>query len=202
MSENLKLHIERAVRTAKSKKVSLTILIMPPTTQQREKRSAVSWRNFEAENIPRFEHAAETVLSSARPSLTRPAASNSSIPSGPVRGILPSCFPTELECIKTTHACSGHGKCILKRKAVKGQDISDCFACACEPEKVKDGKKTVSYGGPACQKKSVVVPFWLLVGTSIALITVVSMGIGLLFGMGNEELPSVIGAGVSGPRAK
>ena len=47
-----------------------------------------------------------------------------------------------------------------------------------------------------------VAPFWLLAGVTIFLISVVSMGVGLLYSIGTEELPSVIGAGVSGPRAK
>lgn len=64
------------------------------------------------------------------------------------------------------------------------------------------GKKTTYFGGPACNKKDIVMPFWLIGGTSVFLIFVVSWGMGLLYSMGSEELPSVIGAGVSGPKAR
>ncbi len=46
------------------------------------------------------------------------------------------------------------------------------------------------------------MPFWLLGGMTVLLVSVVMWGIGLLSEMGAQELPSVIGAGVAGPRAK
>ena len=68
--------------------------------------------------------------------------------------------------------------------------------------KNKDGtKKTTRFGGAACHKKDVVFPFWLLAGTTVGIIGVITFGLGMLYEMGNQELPSVIGAGVSGPKA-
>ena len=64
------------------------------------------------------------------------------------------------------------------------------------------GVKTVYWGGAACQKKDVSVQFFLLAGLTIALVGAVTWGVGLLMSVGNEELPSVIGAGVAGPRAQ
>ena len=46
------------------------------------------------------------------------------------------------------------------------------------------------------------MPFFLIAGTTIAIVALVSWGIGLLFSIGQEDLPSVIGAGVAGPRAQ
>lgn len=46
------------------------------------------------------------------------------------------------------------------------------------------------------------MPFFLLAGLSIALVGVATWGVGLLMSIGQEELPSVIGAGVAGPRAQ
>jgi hypothetical protein len=46
------------------------------------------------------------------------------------------------------------------------------------------------------------MPFWLLAGISIMLISFVSYGIGLLISVGDTELPSVLGAGVSSARPK
>jgi hypothetical protein len=80
------------------------------------------------------------------------------------------------------------------------------FGCACTKPEVRtnrDGsKKTTWFGGAACQKKDVAAPFWLLASVTVLLVSIVSMGVGMLFSMGSEELPSVIGAGVSGPRPK
>jgi hypothetical protein len=66
-----------------------------------------------------------------------------------------------------------------------------------------EGKlKKTYWGGPACQKKDISVQFWLFVMVGVALAFLVSSGIGMLYSMGSEELPSVIGAGVSGPVRK
>lgn len=69
--------------------------------------------------------------------------------------------------------------------------------------KNEDGSvKTVQWGGPACQKKDVSVPFWLLAGFSVLLVSAISWGVGLLYSVGSEELPSVIGAGVAMGKAQ
>ncbi|KAF2403718.1 hypothetical protein EJ06DRAFT_289864 [Trichodelitschia bisporula] len=120
-------------------------------------------------------------------------------------GAVPTCFASLSACKSGTNNCTGHGECLLKYKG-SGSASGDCYGCLCtipEVRKNKDGsKKTTRFGGAACQKKDIVMPFWLLAGTSIFIVSIVSWGIGLLYSMGNEDLPSVIGAGVSGPRSK
>jgi hypothetical protein len=59
----------------------------------------------------------------------------------------------------------------------------------------------VQWGGTACEKKDVSVEFWLFASFGVAMTGLVAGAIGLLYIMGAEELPSVIGAGVAGPRA-
>lgn len=44
--------------------------------------------------------------------------------------------------------------------------------------------------------------FWLFAGFGVAMAAAIAWGVGLLFSMGGEELPSVLGAGVVGPRAQ
>jgi len=130
-------------------------------------------------------------------------ANNSS--SAPLRDILPSCFPSLSSCQSATNNCTGHGSCSLKYKS-KDEKTKSCYSCQCNIPDVRtnpDGtNKTTRYGGPACQKKDVVVPFWLLAGLTVGVVFVISWAIGLLYSMGEEELPSVIGAGVSGVRLK
>src|SRR5437667_179983 len=73
-----------------------------------------------------------------------------------------------------------------------------CYACGCEATIIEtnNGIKKTYWGGSACQKKDVSVPFFLLAGFTIIMVGVVSWAIGLLYSIGEEKLPSVIGAGV------
>ena len=123
----------------------------------------------------------------------------STLPNHPIQ----TCFSSQLACESGTNNCTGHGACLEKFNTTIGDTIHKCFGCVCFPKVTMDGgKKTTYYGGGACQKIDIVAPFWLLAGTTIFFISLISFVVGLLFSMGNEELPSVIGAGVSGPRAK
>lgn len=125
-----------------------------------------------------------------------------------VRGILPNCFSSMSACQKTTNNCSSHGECKLLHKGRgkgKDQESLDCYGCACVPTTKEVGKganKVTYWGGPACQKRDISVQFWLFVAVGLILSFLVASGIGMLFSMGSEELPSVIGAGVSGPVAR
>jgi hypothetical protein len=111
-----------------------------------------------------------------------------------------------------TRDCSGHGKCVIQHKGKKEIDpeTKPRYVCECTPtivhvgeDKGMESKRKVTYwGGPACQKKDVSQPFWLFAGVGILLAFLISAGIGMLYSMGDEELPSVIGAGVSGPTRK
>lgn len=115
-------------------------------------------------------------------------------------GILPVCHPNPENAIAATNNCSGHGMVYNKSSGV-----IDCYACKCSKTVLTDDEgrvKTVYWGGPACQKKDISVPFFLLAGLSIALVGAVTWGVGLLMSVGSEELPSVIGAGVAGPKAQ
>ena len=109
---------------------------------------------------------------------------------------LPACFNTLSNCAAQTGNCSGHGDCIAKGKG--------CYTCKCKATLVRPvnesesyGPRTAHWGGRACQKEDVSVPFWLLTGFTIAILGVVSFAIGLLFSVGEEPLPGVIAAGVS-----
>lgn len=125
--------------------------------------------------------------------------------SAPLRGILPACFPTLSACESTTRNCTGHGSCSLAYTDAAADSSSpskNCYSCSCSAsvQTTEDGKtKTTYWGGPACQKKDVSVQFWLLALFSVGMVFLVGFAIGEIGGMGGEELPSVIGAGVSGP---
>nr|OQO15454.1 hypothetical protein B0A51_16794 [Rachicladosporium sp. CCFEE 5018] len=123
----------------------------------------------------------------------------------PLGGILPACFSSLSACQTTTRNCTGHGSCSLKyTDKDAGSGLGACYSCACQASVVTtDGKKkTTTWGGPACQKRDVSVEFWLIVLFTVGLIFVVGFAVGTVWEMGSEELPSVIGAGVSGPVRK
>lgn len=116
---------------------------------------------------------------------------------------IPNCFLSANSCETRTNNCSGgHGKCINRYK--DQPDHEACFACHCMSTVVRDGtepgavgEKTIRWGGNMCQKKDVSIPFWLLTGFTITIVGAVTFAISLLYSVGEEQLPGVIGAGVS-----
>jgi hypothetical protein len=121
---------------------------------------------------------------------------------------LPFRYSSLASCQRTTGNCTGHGHCKVVYSETRENDRrDDYYGCVCDIpqiERYKDGsvRTTTRFGGAACQKIDVSVPFWILLSATVFLLLVVSMGIGMLYSIGDEELPSVIGAGVTGPRAK
>ncbi|KAK2741050.1 hypothetical protein FQN57_005787 [Myotisia sp. PD_48] len=128
-----------------------------------------------------------------------------SSPKSPIH--IPICYNTNATCVEGTNSCSGHGHCYRKRSSgSKSEKVNDCYACKCSRTVVRknsDGTvKTVQWGGPDCSKKDISMHFWLIGGLSIFLIYLVAYGIGLLFSIGSEELPSVLSAGVAPPKGQ
>ncbi|KAK2836912.1 hypothetical protein FQN49_006595 [Arthroderma sp. PD_2] len=132
--------------------------------------------------------------------------SSTSTPTAPF--YLPICYAKNETCTERTNNCSGHGSCYLKRTSSKKSTSNeiDCYACKCHRTVVstnKDGKtKTVQWGGPDCSKRDVSMQFWLIGGISLLLVMGVGYAIGMLFGIGGEELPGVLSAGVAPPKQK
>ncbi|KAF2730051.1 hypothetical protein EJ04DRAFT_474489 [Polyplosphaeria fusca] len=192
---------------------SVTVVLMPPTSPK-TKRAAQPYGTYD---VPMRREArrqkTEALLSPASSTPPKPQSSvvwdledfpaiTAQDDDSPVLGILPACFESKELCQVRTKNCSGHGGCGSMHKGAQ-----DCFGCRCEAtvEQVGDNEKTIKttyWGGPACQKKDVSVPFWLFVGSGVIIAALISAGIGMLYSMGSEELPSVIGAGVSGPQRK
>ena len=115
---------------------------------------------------------------------------------------IPRCWASESACMEKTQNCTGHGSCNKKytEKVSSDEEGPECWACLCSPSVIKlegGATKTTFWGGPACQKKDISVPFFLFAGFSVAVLALVSWGIGMLYSMGQEDLPSVLGAGVA-----
>ncbi|KAG6368954.1 hypothetical protein INS49_003173 [Diaporthe citri] len=113
------------------------------------------------------------------------------------------CFTSQNSCVTATSNCTGHGTCVDKY-AVPGQETREgdkqCFVCSCLSTKKfpdKENSKHVHWGGAYCQKIDVSSPFWLIATTTVVLVGLVTGCIAMLFSIGEEKLPGVIGAGVS-----
>jgi hypothetical protein len=103
--------------------------------------------------------------------------------------------------MEITQNCSGNGDCYLKYGAKNS--VKECYACQCKPSerKNKDGTiKTIQWGGAACQKMDISTQFFIVSGVLGLLVMAISWGISLLFSVGQEELPSVLSAGVAVPK--
>ncbi|KAJ5936445.1 hypothetical protein N7454_005080 [Penicillium verhagenii] len=119
--------------------------------------------------------------------------------------LAPVCYASNSSCTDTTNNCSGHGYCYLKYGSGSDATTGNCYACRCQQTIVRKNDGTtqkVQWGGPACQKKDISSPFLLIAGVSVFAVIMVSTAIGMLFSMGQQELPSVIGAGVGGSKAQ
>jgi hypothetical protein len=124
-----------------------------------------------------------------------------------IKTTMPLCYTEEKICIAATNNCSFHGACFRKYKegGKVDQTGKECWTCGCKPTVRTDSKNRTSttyWGGPACQKEDISAPFLLLAGFTVAIVAAVTWGIGMLYSIGQEPLPSVIGAGVAGPRAQ
>ena len=214
--------LQRLRQQASSAGVDLTMILTPPferSTSIFRRSSSPSWGNYALP--PRSAQTGDSERpdpSDARPNLNdhrprpdppvAPAQAPSQAPSSPPAGILPSCYDSMSACESSTHSCSGHGECIQKYSYAEGAGSNiniTCFACSCKSDERRSeqgGAITTHWAGPACQKQDVSAQFWLLAGFSVVMVGIVTWAIGLLYNMGAEELPSVIGAGVAGPRPK
>jgi hypothetical protein len=132
--------------------------------------------------------------------------SNTAAPFEPITGVPPVCHSSLGSCMSSTNNCSGHGECYMKYGSAQGEDASPaCYTCGCVAVNEnflvgidkKPAFRRTYWGGAACQKKDVSGPFWLFAIFTVVMIGLVSWAIGMLFSIGEEKLPGVIGAGVS-----
>lgn len=108
-----------------------------------------------------------------------------------VRTTMERCSKDEKTCNSRTNSCSGHGACTRKFANTNGE----CWVCQCSATKESYGRQY--WGGPACQKRDISVQFWLFAGFAIFAAAAVTWAVGLLYNMGDVELPSVLSAGVA-----
>lgn len=195
-SSNVKTKLDSLIRILKhfssSDNVESTVLLLPSKLAKPKKHNHAARAAQQVEEEP-LDLPSGSLSSSSFDTITASnASSNFTLPS-----VIPACFASQSACENTTNFCSGHGECY---KAHAG-----CFKCKCGTTLARvnpDGtKKTVQWGGAACQKKDISTPFILFATFGVAMAMLIAGAIGMLYNMGSQELPSVIGAGVAGPKA-
>lgn len=172
----------------------ITVLVLPATNESRGSK-------------PRFGHrdsqgtvSQASIFAASQTNAVKRAIQGQSIPST----LAPVCHATNSSCVEATDNCSGHGYCYLKYASDDEKAAGNCYACQCQQTVVKKSDGTtqkVQWGGSACQKRDISSPFFLIAGVSVLAVAMAGSAVGMLFNMGQEELPSVIGAGVGGSKA-
>ncbi|EEY23791.1 conserved hypothetical protein [Verticillium alfalfae VaMs.102] len=187
----------RASRSfAQSGEMETTLVLLPETSRI----SSLNAWSTKPQSLRRRQVAEEVMTEADEPAPTTAAteveAADMPLASF-VRGRdLPSCFASADSCQNSTGNCSGHGKCVNKYAREDGSDAGTCFYCQCESSRPKNGSVT-HWAGATCSKVDVSAPFWLFTGFTILMVGILTFSIGLLYSIGEEKLPGVIGAGVS-----
>ena len=198
--DEISKNLDRLLSFVAKGDLEATVVLIPESSRA----SAIhTWHSTSdsASDLKRRDFKEHVIVEDANDKITekRPVAVASSISNPAQNRGIPQCFTTESSCASQTNNCSGHGDCINK---YGNNSKTICFVCSCKPT-VRDTKskvlpqEIVEWGGAMCQKEDISAQFWLLTGFTITIIGAVSFALGLLFNMGQEKLPGVIGAGVS-----
>ncbi|ROT39645.1 hypothetical protein SODALDRAFT_331754 [Sodiomyces alkalinus F11] len=192
-------NIARLQRLAEVGEMETTLLLLPETSRT---SSLNAWTS--KPSSARRQLAEEVMASSAAEddedddeqletgtSAAAGAGSSSALFSAVSGKGIPACFSSQDSCQSATGNCSGHGACQPKYAG-----SSSCFTCHCEST-VSDAGSTTHWAGATCAKVDLSAPFWLFAGFTILMLGVVSLSLTMLFNLGEEKLPGVIGAGVS-----
>jgi hypothetical protein len=207
------MHVqERMLRFAEKEEMNVMVIVMPQSSRWIKE----ALKPYGAYSMPsqaqlgRRQQVEEPITETLAASPSSPmshtsqAKASDSSDDTRVKHIIPLCHSSFNSCTEATNNCSGHGVCFRKYGSDGAQ--GNCYTCGCiATVGVKNGTdytKTTNWGGSACSKKDVSGPFWLISIFSVVMVGVVSWAIGLLFSIGEEKLPGVIGAGVSGAKAR
>ncbi|KAM0329462.1 hypothetical protein ACHAQA_004771 [Verticillium albo-atrum] len=188
-------NISRLQKLAQSGEMETTLVLLPETSR------ISSLNAWSTKPKPLRRQVAEEVMTEADEPAPTTAATEVDAADVPLASLvnprnLPSCFASQDSCQTATGNCSGHGKCQNKYARKDGSSAGTCFSCQCDTSNPDNGTLT-HWAGAACSKVDVSVPFWLFTGFTILMVGILTFSIGLLYSIGEEKLPGVIGAGVS-----
>jgi hypothetical protein len=203
---------ERLTRFAKKQEMNVVMVLMPAESRSsRTKTNAYgSYEKVAQAQIARRSKISEEPMTESPSVQSTPlyyskqvqTSESSNTSMRPITGIPRLCHASLDSCISATNNCSGHGECYKKY----GEGNGGCFTCFCRatreivpfPGQKKNGTAWQYWGGSACHKEDVSSAFWLIFLFTITIIGVTGWAISMLYSIGEEKLPGVIGAGVSG----
>ncbi|EDP48918.1 hypothetical protein V6Z79_008783 [Aspergillus fumigatus] len=168
---------------------AVTVIFIPDSQDSRVPQSLRRRGNHQAKTLQ---------MDMASPSLLRRQSPGST-------SLNPTCYVTNSSCNEETSGCSGHGFCYRKSESKSGLTNNDCFACKCQATTIRkeDGTtQIIRWGGAACEKQDISSPFFLLATASVVVIIALGGAIGMLFRVGQDDLPGVISAGVGPTKAQ
>ncbi|SCV69767.1 BQ2448_1161 [Microbotryum intermedium] len=123
----------------------------------------------------------------------------------PRQPVVPShyrCFESEQELNNLTASCLGRGVGVKGVSAARDGGKNECWVCSCG--KTTEDGKTKKWAGQGCEKEDLSGDFVLLFFSGVGLLGILFVSVGLLYGVGNVELPgtlaSVNGAGPGSKR--
>ena len=176
-------------------------MLMPLVTRV-AKRDPLAYGSYEMPSILDNRNAADNVPLAASTTAAASTPFSKAAQTSGVKAAMPSCYYSESTCNSKTLSCTGHGSCRKKyaEKESEQEEGAECWSCSCAATVITNEKgqnKSTYWGGPACQKKDVSVPFFLFVGFAVFMAAALAWGVGMLYSIGQEDLPSVLGAGVA-----
>ncbi|KAK5992640.1 putative endoplasmic reticulum membrane [Cladobotryum mycophilum] len=182
---------------AKAGEMETTVLLLPAVS---ESSGPKHWSDRPLELRRRQADEAEQVITSfgktishAMPTSNIPDDNVFQAPSGPI----PACFKSLDSCVSATGNCSHQGQCLDKFASPSAKSAEVCFSCHCLSTRHDENGPLTHWAGPTCAKKDISVPFWLFAGFTLLMIGTLSLATSMLYSVGEEKLPGVIGAGVS-----
>lgn len=184
-----------------------TVLLLPESSRTSHLNS---WSSRPSASIVRRQ--TETVFSSDEAVIDEVVDEEESTPATPSQAFvnpanLPAlalCYASYNSCVTATGNCSAHGTCENtlagrdddgnRLPAKEGQPV--CFSCQCKGTRSKLGSVT-RWAGGRCDKTDYSVPFALFAGFTIVMLFIITGAVKLVYNIGEEPLPGVLGAGVS-----
>ncbi|KZT52186.1 hypothetical protein CALCODRAFT_520880 [Calocera cornea HHB12733] len=97
-----------------------------------------------------------------------------------------SCYTTSQSCESSTSSCSGHGHCASTTRAGR-----TCYVCTCSKALALAGQ-TTSWAGDKCDKVDISGSFTLLLGATLFMLALAVGSVMLLWGVGEQPLPSTL----------
>ncbi|KAJ4490900.1 hypothetical protein J3R30DRAFT_3653999 [Lentinula aciculospora] len=145
-------------------------------------------RNSEYLQLAILVYSSTTTYSQRRSAPSQVPLPDHAPPQEPI-GSISTCFASADSCTNATSSCSSRGQCVEASKSGR-----TCFVCTCSATRTGEGNKvkTEVWVGESCERKDVSGPFVLFVGSTLVMLILVFGSVSLLYGVGEQMLPSTL----------